>query len=112
MSWNLFILSRHRVGALLCCLAFGGWGPAHAVVDALVQESAALVQANQPARAFELLSAREVERAGDPDFDLALGIAANLSGEFTRAIFALERVLAVQPDNPRPSSPRWAATTR
>ncbi len=101
MSWNSLARSPRLMANMACCLLVGAWAPAHAVVDALVQESAALVQANQPAKAFELLSAREVERAGDPDFDLALGIAANQSGEFTRAIFALERVLAVQPDNTR-----------
>lgn len=92
---------RRRIGLVACCFVVGSWGTAQAAVDALVQEGAALVQANQAAKAFELLSARELERAGDPDFDLALGIAANLSGEYTRAIFALERVLAVQPDNTR-----------
>jgi hypothetical protein len=41
----------------------------------------------------------ESERAGDIEFDYLLGIAANDSGEAERAVFALERVLALQPDN-------------
>ncbi len=73
----------------------------HAEVDALVREGTALVEKGQGKAAFELLAPKEVERAGDPDFDTAFGIAANQAGEFTRAIFALERVLTTQPQNAR-----------
>lgn len=41
----------------------------------------------------------EPQRAGDPEYDYLLGIAALDAGEPERAIFAFERVLAVQPDN-------------
>lgn len=56
------------------------------------------------AEQFERLAADEVEKAGDPDFDLALGIAGNEAGQWTRAIMALERVLASQPGNERARS--------
>lgn len=75
--------------------------PAHAEVDALVRESLALVEQGQAQQAFDRLAAVETERAGDPDFDTVLGIAANDSGQFTRAVFALERALTVQPANAR-----------
>ena len=52
-------------------------------------------------QAFEMLEPLEMERSGDPDYDLVLGIAANQSGHHTRAIFALERTLMVNPNNPR-----------
>ena len=74
---------------------------AFAEVDALVRDALEMTQKGQAKQAFELLSAQEEKRAGDPDFDAVLGIAANEAGEFSRAIFALERVLAVQPDNAR-----------
>src|SRR5262249_32281549 len=47
----------------------------------------------------ELLAPLESQRAGDPEYDYLLGIAALDSGQRERAIFALERVLAVQPNN-------------
>jgi hypothetical protein len=59
------------------------------------------INAKQAQRAFDLLSPLEASRAGDPDFDAALGIAANEVGQFSRAIFALERVVAAQPANAR-----------
>lgn len=76
-------------------------GSAHAEVDALVRESLALVEQGKPQQAFDRLAAVEAERAGDPDFDTVLGITANETSQFTRAVFALERVLTVQPGNSR-----------
>lgn len=75
--------------------------PVHAEVDALVRESLALIEQGKPQQAFDRLAPLEAERAGDPDFDTVLGIAANDSGQFTRAVFALERALTVQPANAR-----------
>ncbi len=74
---------------------------AHAEVDALVVNARSLLAAGQAQQAFDLLAPLETPRAGDPDFDTVLGIAANETGQFTRAVFALERVLAVQPENSR-----------
>lgn len=81
--------------ASLCC------GIAHAEVDALVSDSLNLIRQGQSQQAFTALAAQEQSRAGDPDFDTTLGIAANETGQYTRAIFALERVLSVQPANSR-----------
>ncbi|MBC7434492.1 MAG: DUF560 domain-containing protein [Bdellovibrionales bacterium] len=74
---------------------------AQAEADALVKDALLLTQTGRSAQAFEMLEPREASRAGDPDFDTVFGIAANETGQFTRAIFALERVLAVQPENAR-----------
>src|SRR4051812_21942874 len=76
-------------------------GLAHAEVDALVTNARSLLDQSQARKAFDLLEPQEAARAGDPDFDTVLGIAANETGQYTRAVFALERVLAVQPGNSR-----------
>lgn len=76
-------------------------GLAHAEVDALVTDARTLLDQSQAQKAFDLLEPQEATRAGDPDFDTVLGIAANETGQYTRAVFALERVLAVQPSNSR-----------
>jgi outer membrane protein len=86
---------------LACFMAMGLMMPAFAVVDAPVREAMEAINAKQPKKAFDMLSPLEATRAGDPDFDAALGIAANEVGEFSRAIFALERVLVAQPGNAR-----------
>lgn len=72
----------------------------HAQADA-VRQAQELVRAGQVQQAFDLLDAREVEFAGDPDFDLNFGIVANEAQQFTRAIIALERVLTTQPAHER-----------
>ncbi len=50
-------------------------------------------------RSWSELSAQVEARAGDPEFDYALAIAAIDTGRYGEAIIALQRVLAVQPDN-------------
>ena len=74
-------------------------GSVHAEVDALVRQAQELSASGQGEQAYALLEPQEAARAGDPDFDLALGIAANQASQYTRAILALERLLAVEPDN-------------
>ena len=53
----------------------------------------------QAEQAYRTLAGQADQRAGDPAFDYALGIAALDSGRFGEAIIALQRVLAVQPDH-------------
>ncbi|RMG50272.1 MAG: DUF560 domain-containing protein, partial [Gammaproteobacteria bacterium] len=64
-----------------------------------LDEARRLLEEGKPAAAYELLEPLLEERAGDPHYDYLLGIAALDSGHPTEAIFALERVLAVQPDH-------------
>lgn len=94
-------LARVKQVPLACALAFGLCTAAYAVVDAPVRDAMEAVNTKQAQKAFDLLSPLEAARAGDPDFDAALGIAANEVGQFSRAIFALERVLVAQPSNAR-----------
>ena len=70
-------------------------------VDELVRQARSMLEKGQARQAFDLLEPEEAKRAGDPDFDTTLGIAANDSEQHTRAVFALERVLTVQPENSR-----------
>ena len=100
MTFNLPYLYFLRVRLILVSALLLA-GTALAEVDALVRESLALVEQGKPHEAFVRLAAVETQRAGDPDFDTVLGIAANDSGQFTRAVFALERALTVQPGNAR-----------
>jgi outer membrane protein len=92
---------RKLLNASLLATALACSGIAHAEVDALVREALALAEAGQSQQAFNMLEPHEERRAGDPDFDTVMGIAANGSAQYTRAVFALERVLAVQPGNAR-----------
>ncbi|MDI1238303.1 MAG: surface lipoprotein assembly modifier [Polaromonas sp.] len=96
MSFKRFFfqMSAAWLAAVFSCAAY-------AEADALVRESLALVEQGKAQQAFDQLATAEASRAGDPDFDTVLGIAANDTGQFTRAVFALERVLTVQPGNSR-----------
>ena len=70
---------------------------ASAEVDELVKQARVLLDKRQAKQAFELLEPQEAARAGDLDFDTTMGIAANDNEQFTREVFALERVFSVQP---------------
>lgn len=54
---------------------------------------------SDPAESYAELKQQERARAGDPDFDYALGIAAIDAGHASDAVAAFERVLAVRPDH-------------
>ena len=68
-----------------------------ALADEVLDEARELLGRQQAGAAYDLLSPLEGDRSGDPDFDYLLGIAALDAGLATQAIFALERVLAVDP---------------
>ena len=86
------------VAAALILLAQFALVSAHAQ-STLLNRARALMADGNPQGAYELLTPHEPNLAGDPGFDYLLGIAAEDSGHLTHSIFALERVLAVQPDN-------------
>lgn len=84
--------------ALLCAGALSMATPFSAQAQAQdenTQQSAAI----DGEGAFEAINAQVAKRAGDPQFDYQLGIAAIDAGRFGDAIIALQRVLAVQPGN-------------
>jgi outer membrane protein len=70
-----------------------------ALGDELTDRAKRLLEQRRAKEAYQLLLPQESARAGDVEFDYLLGIAANDAGESERAVFALERVLALQPDN-------------
>ena len=70
-----------------------------AFADALTDRARQLLRDRQHQQAYQLLLPQEPNRAGDPEFDYLLGIAAIDAGDPERGIFALERVLALQPNN-------------
>ena len=72
---------------------------AHALADVVTDGAAALLKRGDAKAAYDLLLPLESQRAGDPAYDYLLGIASLDAGDPERAVFALERVLAVQPDN-------------
>lgn len=65
----------------------------------LLQNAERLIKTGKAADAYALLAPQQANLAGDPDYDYLLGISALDSGRPNEAIFALERVLAVNPDN-------------
>lgn len=72
-----------------------------ALADAVTDRAASLLEQGKAREAFEILAPLESERSGSVEFDLLLGIAAVDAQQPTRAVFALERVLAMEPNNPR-----------
>ena len=90
--------SRPARGVILAVvvLCLATWAQA---ADQLLQQAKGLLDGGDAKAAYELLSPLQSERAGDPEYDYLLGVAALETGRNTEAVFALERVLAVQPDS-------------
>jgi tetratricopeptide (TPR) repeat protein len=88
-SWRVATLA-----ALCIFLVLPVWA-----ADSVVVQAKKYMDQNNPQAAYDLLAPLQSERAGDPEFDYLLGVAALGLGKNTEAVFALERVLAVQPNN-------------
>lgn len=67
------------------------WGQAEPTTDA--------PQPKADEASYRALKAQEAQRRGDPSYDFMLGMAAADTGQFGEALIALQRVLAVQPNN-------------
>lgn len=67
--------------------------------DALLDAARRHLAAKDARSAFALLAPHEAQRAGEPEYDYLLGVAALDAGDAQRAVFALERVLAMEPRN-------------
>jgi tetratricopeptide (TPR) repeat protein len=70
-----------------------------AAEDATLSKAADLIKANDFKSAYALLEPLEAERAGDINYDYLFGVAAVESDNVTRGVFALERVLATNPNH-------------
>lgn len=64
----------------------------------VLRQAEELLAAGKPGDAYELLTRNELDLAGTPSFDYLLGVAALDSHHPKDAAFALERVVASQPD--------------
>lgn len=91
-------LASHVVARALGLVAACATATALAQAPSPVPQARALIEAKQPARAWDLLAPLEARSAGDPEFDYWLGVAALESGHLERAAIAFERVLVRNPD--------------
>jgi tetratricopeptide (TPR) repeat protein len=91
-------MRRLRQLALLLLLAIAFPLSVSAADDLLLQAKQQLDNGNAQ-QAYNLLVPLQSTRAGDPEFDFLLGSAALALGKNTEAVFALERVLAVEPNS-------------
>ena len=69
-----------------------------ALADDVLDRARGMVAQKNPKAALELLLPLEGDRAGNLEYDYLLGLAALDAGDAQQAVFALERVLAVNPD--------------
>jgi len=88
---------KARLRALTLAIAVGSSGAAGA--DERLDEAKALIDEGRAKAAYEVLAPLEDTYAGTPEYDYLLGISALDAGLPGPAVFALERVLAVEPDN-------------
>jgi tetratricopeptide (TPR) repeat protein len=83
---------------LALALTVAGWASPPAFADQALDQARKLLEAKRPGEAYDLLRPLEAKRAGEIEYDYLLGIAALDAGDAQAAIFALERVLAVNPN--------------
>lgn len=94
------MINRFREVTVLAAaigLALGGPAAASEVSDRILD----FTRNGEIRQALELARGHISEMEGDPDFDFAYGLAVLESGNPGAAVFAMERVLQHQPDNPR-----------
>jgi tetratricopeptide (TPR) repeat protein len=70
-----------------------------AAQDDITKQAETLIRKGDFNAAYQLLEPLETARAGDVDYDYLLGVAGVESGNVTRGAFALERVLATNPNH-------------
>lgn len=90
-------LRKVAVGIFLWVFLQGG----HAIAGETAKEIERLLATGAAGQAYELGLARSAQEAGDPEFDFAFALAAIQVGHPERAVFALERVLFLFPENDR-----------
>lgn len=72
-----------------------------AYADTLTDQAQSLFDQDKASEAYQLLEPVEAARSGDVAFDLLFGVVAIDAGKPTRGVFALEPVLAMEPNNAR-----------
>lgn len=97
--WNEAFRRHCRTIACGCLLAASHTVfAASADLNAVITEAQTHLQNGEPAKAYDLLLARESDFSGQQDYDYLLGIAALDSGEPGESIFSLQRVITRSPD--------------
>lgn len=86
-------------GVLCVVLALASAASSAQGQPAEIEQARSLIQAGRAEEAWQLLAPLQARYAGEPDFDLALAMAATDSGRPNLATFALERLVVVQPGN-------------
>ncbi len=69
-----------------------------AAADQVIDQARKLLEQGNPKAAYALLLPLQSQRAGELEYDYFLGVAALDAGDPQQAVFALERVLAVNPN--------------
>ena len=64
-----------------------------------LMDAETLIRKGDFSAAYQLLEPLEADRAGDVEYDYLFGVAAVESNNLTRGAFALERVLAINPNH-------------
>ncbi len=89
---------RFALAARLALVGLLWLGAASApLADQVLDQARKLLEQRNPKAAYALLLPLEARRAGEIEYDYLLGIAALDAGDPQQAVFALERVLAVNP---------------
>ena len=93
------ILTGGRLVAVVALLivSYAAWSQA----EPNLAKAKALVDGRQAMTAYEMLLPHVDRRAGDPAYDYVLALAALDSGHVSQGVFALERVLAIEPGHPQ-----------
>jgi tetratricopeptide (TPR) repeat protein len=90
------IKAAKRALALACLLACCQFASA---ADDILLRAKKLIDEKKATQAYALLAPLQSQRAGEPDYDYLLAVAALDSGKPAEAVFALERFLATNPDH-------------
>jgi outer membrane protein len=89
-------IRRTALTALSLILLLCAAAPARA--DQVLDQAKQLIAERKAREAYQLLMPLQSKRAGEIEYDYLLGIAALDAGDAEQAVFALERVLAVDPN--------------
>jgi len=92
-------MSRRRTALTALALILLLSGPIAALADQVLDQAKRLLEERKAREAYQLLAPLQSQRAGEVQYDYLLGIAALDAGDAQQAVFALERVLAIEPNN-------------
>lgn len=95
----MYMAKFKTANLLLGCLLGGLLSGVSLADEAVLLKAKALFAEKKFNEVYELMAPMESEFSGQPEADFIFGYAGVESGQVTRGVFALERVLALQPNN-------------